>query len=237
MIKLEEINKNIIFEPIAHTYTNEKGEKLLSATTLLGLYKEEFDKTGIIAYKCAQNEGITKAEIQQRWKDKKDKACDYGTKIHGEFEYFLKTGKIKESEDKDIIKELSKIKFTGKIYSELGLHSKIYSISGTCDIGEKIGEKLVKIHDLKTNGEFTIKSKYYKKYLYPINHVPESHLHGYSMQILIYGEMVKEHGYDFEPGHIIWINPETRKVEKFDVLDLSKEVKDLLEHFKKIQEF
>jgi hypothetical protein len=236
MIKLEDINKTVIFEEVAHTYTNESGERLLSATSVLGLYKNPFDPTGIIAYKCAEREGITKEEILTRWKDKKDTACLYGTKVHGEFEEYLKTGTIKKTEDSDIIEELAKIKFIGKIYSELALNSKKYMIAGTCDVAT-LNKKTVSIYDLKSNREFTIKSKYSKKFLYPIAHVPDSHLHGYSLQILIYGEMVKEYGYDFTPGKILWINPETRKIEQYDVLDLEKEVKDLLNHYKGLNEF
>jgi hypothetical protein len=235
MIKLEDINKDIVFRESDHTYTHKSGERLLSTTTVLGLYKTPFDPTGIIAYKCAKNEGITTEEILKRWQDKKDVACEYGTKVHGEFEEYLKTGKITPSEDSDIIKELSKIKFQGKIYSELALNSLIYKISGTCDVAT-LNKNLVEIYDLKTNREFTIKSKYGKKFLHPISHIPDSHLHGYSLQILIYGEMVKEYGYDFKPGQILWIDPDARKVEKYDVLDLRKEVKDLLNHYKSINE-
>jgi hypothetical protein len=235
MIKLTDINKDIVFEEKAHTY-HLGDRELYSVTRLLSLFKEKFDPDGFIAYRCAKKEGVTKEEIKARWEKTKDDACVYGTKIHGQVEHFLKTGKVEDKEDKDIVEQFTKIKFRGKVYSEIGLHSTRYGLAGTSDI-ISLEKNTAIISDIKTNKRFDIKNKYSKKYLYPINHVPETHLHGYSLQILIYGEMVKEHGFDFEPGQILWVNPDTRKVEKFDVLDLNKEVQDLLTHYKQITDF
>jgi len=235
MTKLEEIGGEVSFQEDIHQYKNKKGEVLTSVTTLLGFYKEIFDPTGIIAYKCAQREGISKEEMQARWKKTSTDACEYGTNFHGQIEDYLKTGQIKDTPEKGIVEDFAKIKIKGKIYPELRLKSDKYLLAGTADI-VALYKNLVKIHDIKTNREFHLKSKYNKKLLYPLNHLSDCHINSYSLQILIYGEMVKEHGYDFEPGHILWVNRESQKIEKFDVLDLSKEAKDLLEHYKTINE-
>lgn len=230
------INKNISFQEDTHEYRDKHGNKLLSVTTLLSIFKEKFDEYGHIARACARRDGVTEKEIHEKWDKEKNRACLYGRNIHAKIESFIKNGKIQEDEDEDIIKDFSNIDFSGQILSEIGLHSKKYGLAGTCDIAVVEGDT-VTIHDIKTNKVFLTKSKYNKKFLFPIQNVPDSHLHAYSLQILIYGEMVKEHGYKFNPGHILWVNPESRKIEKFQVLDMSKEVKKLLDHYRILQEW
>ena len=236
MIKLNEIGENVIFEPIKHTYTNERGQVLTSITTLLSMYKEVFDKSGIIAYKCGQREGISKEEMQARWKKTSDDACEYGTNFHAQIENYLKTGEIKDTPEKETVKSFSKIKIKGEIFAELRLKSDKYLLAGTADI-VTLNKNKTSVHDIKTNREFHLKSKYSKKLLYPLNHLSDCHINSYSLQILCYGEMLKEHGYDFEPGHILWVNRAENKIEKFDVLDLSREVQDLLNHYSEISSF
>lgn len=226
---LLDISKDIKFIESSHQYFLDEKE-LTSVTTVLSKYKAPFDPTGIIAYKCAQREGITKEEIQAKWKKTSEDACDYGRNVHAQIEDYLNTGIIKDTPEKDIIKDFSKIKFKGKIYSELRLKSEKYGLAGTCDLAV-LNKNVVTIHDAKTNKRFDIKSRYGNKFLYPLEDLPENHHTIYSLQILIYGEMVKEHGFDFEPGHILWVDPDKRKIQKFDVLDLRKEVKLLLDHY------
>lgn len=233
MIDLRNINKDIIFEPDNHTY-HYLGKELRSVTTLLSFYKQPFDETGIIAYKCAQREGVTKSEIQTKWQKISKDACDYGKNIHGQIEHYLKTNNIQDTPEKDIIQDFSALKFKGKIFSEIGLHSARYGLAGTCDIAT-LNKNTIQIYDIKTNRRFDVKSKYGKKLLYPLDHLYETHLVVYSLQILIYGEMVKEHGFKFKPGQILWVNPESRKIEKFDVLDLNIEVNKLLKHYYAMQ--
>ncbi len=236
MINLLDISKDITFREDIHEYRNKEGKVLTSVSQLLSLYKEKFDSTGIIAYKCGQKEGISKEAMQARWREKNEKACLYGHNIHASVEYFLKNGQIQDDINKDIVEDFSKIKFKGKIHSELRLKSDKYSLAGTCDIA-RLAKNKVFIDDIKSNERFDLESKYNKKLLYPLKHIPDCHHYTYSLQILIYGEMIKEHGFDFEPGHLLWINPKTRKFEKYNVLDLNKEVNILLEHYKKMQEW
>ena len=236
MINLTDISKDITFQEDIHQYKNKDGKILTSVTTALHGYSKPFDESGIIATMCAKRKGITKSEMQDEWKETNRISCEKGHNIHAQFENFLKTGKIEDTPDKDIIEQLSNVKFDGNIYSELRLVSNKFSLAGTCDVAV-LKDNITKIFDLKTNKRFDLKSRYKNKFFYPIDNLEDCHINLYSLHILIYGEMVKEHGFDFEPGQILWINPETRKVEKFDVLDLRKEVSRLLNHFDAIQNF
>jgi len=230
MIKLLDIGKEISFQDDIHQYKNKDGKILTSTTTFISLFKEKFDESGIIATMCAKREGIAKEEIQSRWKAENKRSCDYGHNLHSQVEHFLKTGEIKDTLEKDIVKNFSNIEFKGKIFPEVRLKSDVHLLAGTCDIATQIKNKIY-IHDLKSNKRFDLVSKYNKKLLYPLNHLSDCHINTYSLQILIYGMMVKEHGFDFEPGQILWIDPATRKIQKFDVLDLRKEVDDMLNHY------
>lgn len=236
MIKLEDIGKEITFNEESHTYKNKDGKILTSATQFLHIFQEKFDPTGIIALQCARREGITKEEMQKKWREKGENSCILGTRLHGRVEKYLKEGIIEDSEDRDIVEDFAKIKFSGKIFSELRLTSPLNLLAGTTDI-VVLKKKTASVFDLKSNARFDIKSKYYKKLLYPLNHLADCHLTVYSLQILIYGEMLKEHGYSFEPGQILWINPESRKIQPFEVLDLQKEVNDLLEYWRNLDDF
>ncbi len=236
MIKLEDISKDLTFQEDIHQYKNKDGKILTSVTTALHSYSRPFDESGIIATMCGKRKGISKLEMQVEWKETNKISLEKGKNIHSQFENLLKTGKIEDTPEKDIIEQLSNIKFKGKVHSELRLVSEKYSLAGTCDVAT-IHKNLVSIHDLKTNKRFDLKSRYNNKFFYPIDNLEDCHINLYSMQILIYGEMVKEHGFDFTPGQILWVNPDTREIEKFDVLDLTKEVGRLLNHFNSIQNF
>lgn len=236
MINLSDIGKNVTFQEDIHQYKDKNGTILTSVTQLLSLYKEKFDPTGIIATMCAKKEGITRIEILKRWKDKNETACTLGHNIHNRIEHYIKTGIIIDDEFKFAVEEFSKIKFKGNLEAETRLYSEKFSLAGTCDICE-ITDKYIYIHDLKTNSRFDTKSKYGNKFLPPLDNIPENHHTTYSLQILIYVEMLMEHGFNVKPGKILYINPETKKIDKYDVLPMKKEMNKLLKHFKFLKDF
>lgn len=233
---LLDIAKDISFDEPTHVYKDKSGKILTSVTTVLSDYKKKFDESGIIARMCAKRKGITKQEMEAEWKETNRISCDYGHSLHSQVEHFIKTGQIKDTTEKDIVEEFAKIKFDGEIFSELRLCSPKYSMAGTADF-VVLKDNVVSVSDLKSNKRFDIKSRYGNKFFYPLGHLEENHHTTYSLQILIYGEMIKEHGFDFKPGQIIWVNPQSRKIEIFEVLDLNKEVSMLLNHFNAIQNF
>lgn len=235
-MNLLDISKDLSFQEDIHQYKNKDGKILTSVTTALHSYCKPFDESGIIALMCGKKKGISKEAMQAEWKETNRISCEKGHNIHAQIEFFLKNGKIQDTPEKDIIEDFAKIKFDGEIYSELRLTSPKFGLAGTCDVAV-LNNNTVTIHDAKTNKAFNLKSKYKNKFFYPIENLEDSHINLYSLQILIYGEMVKEHGFDFMPGKILWIDPSIRKIVKYDVLDLSKEVERLLNHFNAIQNF
>ncbi len=233
---LTEINKNIVFDEPSHTYTLN-GKKLISTTTLLGLYKNKFDPDGFIIRAVARRDGLTIEEVKEKWEKTKNEGCDRGTNFHRQAEHFIKTKEILDEDYQDVIKQLKDMNISGKLSSEIGLFSPTYSIAGTADLISEQEDGLM-IFDFKSNKKFTVKSKYKKYLLYPLQHLQECDLTVYSLQLTIYSFMLKEHGYKIKDGSkILWINPETRLIEKYPILDLNKEVQDLLTHHKQITDF
>jgi ATP-dependent exoDNAse (exonuclease V) beta subunit len=235
IMNLKDIGKFVHFDEPSHTYTDiATGKKLISVTTTIGKYKAIFDEFGHIARAVAKKEGVSTKEILQRWEDKKNRACVHGTAVHACVEDWINTKEIKDNEYRPIVEQFAKIPFKGELMAETLLFSRKHSIAGTVDFIELNGNK-ARVSDLKSNEVYLKKPKYGNKFTYPLEKLPECHSTIYSLQILLYGELLKEWGFDFEPGWIIHINRETGKLDLHEVLDLRKEVAILLDHYSSME--
>lgn len=232
-MNLQDINKNITFKEESHQYFYKKKE-FTSVSKLLGFYKPKFDPEGHISRACAKRDGITVEELKAQWEKKKNDAAERGQQFHSEVEHFIKNKKILKGEFKPVVEQISEIPFKGLLHSEIGLNSPKFKLAGTCDVAELMDVNVVRIWDLKLQKEFDIKSKYGTKMLYPLNHLDSCRLVHYSLQILLYGEMLLEHGFGFIPGQILYVDSKTLEMIRYDILDLKKEIKKLLEHYSKI---
>lgn len=231
----------IIFESAGHSYTEiATGKKLVSVSQLLHLYQKKFDETGIILFKCAQREGISKEELKARWDEKRDKSCVYGTAVHAELEHFINTGKIRKSEHADIVKDFKKNVFPifgNPVFSEVLVYSTDFLISGLSDLVEYNPETHeIIIYDIKTNESLTKKS--YNKFLFPLENLADNAINRYSLQLSFYGRLLEMRGFKVKENFkIFWVNPATRKIEIIDIPYLKKEVDLLISHYTRGYEF
>ena len=88
MLQLKDKRYNdvrMIFNEEAHSYTDTFGNKYKSMTTILGEYKEKFNK-GYWLPKKAKELGISEKRLEKQWKTITDEACARGTKIHNGIE-------------------------------------------------------------------------------------------------------------------------------------------------------
>lgn len=236
MVKLEDINKDIRFLEEEHKYF--LGDKeLTSVSRVLELYKKKFDPDGHIKRACAKRDGITVKELQAKWDKERDDACDRGHRLHSQLEHFVKNKKILNQDYKDIVKQFSKIKFSGKLYSEIQIYSPTFNIAGTTDLIELLDENTINLGDFKQNKKIDKKSKYKNKLLYPLNEYDECEFEVYTFQINLYSQMLKEHGYNTKKMTLYYFSPATRKMEIFNIPKREKETLQLLEHFSCIQNF
>ena len=75
----------IVFTEADHKYlsiVNGKEINYTSVTCLVGSCFPQFDPTGAIAERCAKKEGITVAELKERWAAKGRESCRLGTRMH-----------------------------------------------------------------------------------------------------------------------------------------------------------
>ena len=78
------------FEPVAHKYTL-KGKDMTAVSNVIDFFCEEFPEHA--AEKYAEKNGMTVEEVNRKWKEIADKACDFGHETHdfGERYFYDKT--------------------------------------------------------------------------------------------------------------------------------------------------
>lgn len=226
----------ITFDEKLHKYHCKKtGKELISCTTLIHKFTEEFDKDGSILTRCATRENIPEKELKQRWEDEKNRACEYGISVHKQIENYLNTGKIANTPDKDIVKQFSKIKYDGKLMSEVKLYNLELGIAGTADLlcyKEKTNS--VKIGDFKTNKKLNRMNPWGKKMLSPLQHYDDCNFNTYIIQMNVYAYLLELAGIwvDDNSLELIYVNPKTRKLELYQVPDVRKDVIKMIDYWK-----
>lgn len=217
-----------------HKYVVKKtGQQLISVSTLVKKhFCEEFDLDGKILARCAIKEGIPEKELKQRWEDEKNRSGTYGTELHAEFEYFIKTGEIRDTPHKDIVENFKSIKFNGILKSEEILYDLDYGIAGCTDLIEVVDNQY-DIDDFKSNK--AIKKFSFGKYMkYPLGHLPDCNYYHYLCQLNIYSYLYeKMSGLWPRNRRLFWINPKTRKIEEMLMEDIRLDVVNMLNHYKK----
>jgi len=230
------------FDPIPHKYTYH-GKEYISATTLIGRFKEQF-KTDYWSKKKAEDRGIDQSEILKEWKEKNDYANDIGTQTHDFIENYFNKIYQPLPTNLDVIDRINKFNkiFAKSLYKltpikfELKIFSKKYPIAGMIDSIFLWKGKLI-IMDWKTNKIFTNdehpKGKY-QKLLYPFQDFYQNSLNDYSIQVSLYSLILEEWGFDIKASYLVHFGPdEEAKIHK--AIDMREELKIFLEDYKMSQ--
>lgn len=88
MLQLRDTRYNdvrLLFDEPTHKYTDTFGNSYISTTTILGQYKEAFDKKYWLTKK-AKELGISEKRLEAQWATITDEACTRGTKVHNGIE-------------------------------------------------------------------------------------------------------------------------------------------------------
>jgi hypothetical protein len=203
-------DKNVTFDKESHVYF-KKDKKLLSVTSLIAKYKNEFD-SDFWSKKIALKENKTQKEILQIWSDKAKKSCEIGTAIHKIFEDYIENKYSILNEnllfdflelDENCIQDFNRKKRTSlkfindffkskrlnPIFSEYIVYNDLIAGQIDCICENKKGELF--IIDFKTNEKIEINN--YGKYLKGIlNKIPDSTFYHYSLQLSIYKKLFKK---------------------------------------------
>jgi hypothetical protein len=188
--------REVSFIHEGHRYVTKDGKELISVSKFIEGFKTPFDSDGSILRKSAEKKGLTPEALQKEWDKAKEDGCNYGTSVHSSLEHFLETGKVKNDENKDKIKNFKKkIKFEGDIYSEQLLFSVEDGIAGTTDMVELFDDNSINIYDLKTNKKLEKFSVFKKRMLPPISKYYDVSFTKYEFQLSIYAYLLELQGF------------------------------------------
>lgn len=193
----------ILFDEASHRYTSIIGGREIeytSGTTFIHRFFPAFDPDGAIARRIAEREGVTAAEIQQRWRDNADRACRFGTKIHETVEDVLRGDMLRnrpyDARERATMAEA--VRLARLILSRLevlGVERIVFDpslkIAGTMDLlarSKKDGR--VWILDHKTNQRIETDNRWGRYGLPPIANVPDTNYHHYSLQLNLYERLL-----------------------------------------------
>ena len=179
----------IKFDEAAHTYTHkDTGEKFISVTTLLGKYKQPFDRDGH-SKRVADREGVSQELVLEMWEQEKNRACSRGTNIHAVLEDYINFGEVEgdwgwlcKSYDKAVERSVDSFK---NVLSENLLYDEEYKIAGMADLIYEHKNEFT-IGDFKTNKTFRFSSPYSERLKDPVSHLHNSEFNLYGLQLSLY---------------------------------------------------
>jgi ATP-dependent exoDNAse (exonuclease V) beta subunit len=185
----------IIFNADTHTYTNTiTNEKYISVTTLLGKYKQHFDKE-THSLRVSQREGVSQQMVLDAWSAENKKATDKGTKIHKLMENFIL--------HKTTISGLESLytSYNEAVATVVGNYNKVIpegllfnhdsKVAGTADLIFENKNGFI-IGDFKTNKKFNFTSKYNTFLKSPVQHLTECEFNTYALQLSLYAYMYEQ---------------------------------------------
>lgn len=232
----------VFYDDASHTYYTEiNGGKSIytSATTLVGMFKQPFDKVLVAANYAAKNGGNPEEWIK-KWEEISKEACDKGTKAHNlkEQELLSSLGiKVFNTSASNFVNLTNYHTLEDGVYPELKLWHHDWRIAGRsdkCIIETVNGIRFMHIEDYKTNKELKQESyKHprtgYKMMKKPIQHLMDCNMVHYHLQLSIYQYMAEYLG--FKPGYrkIIHIPNDETEIE-YHTPYLRREVMDILQY-------
>lgn len=229
------LDPNFKFNEESHTYTyvdpntGKPVQNFKSVTGFISQFKKKFDADFWAKIKAKQ-QGKTRDQILNEWKQKSDTALDLGTDVHKWIEEFYQGANPSDPEHPEVLSRVNKFKqlHEERLYKltpvtqEFRVFSRKWGLAGTMDILFKMGNQYY-VGDWKTNSKFTTdlhpKGKY-QKMLWPFEDLWDNSLNGYSIQISTYRLILQEEaGFTTSGGFLTWIGPDG-KPELHKVVDL-----------------
>tara|TARA_R100000664_G_scaffold34130_1_gene54227 strand:+ start:20848 stop:21621 length:774 start_codon:yes stop_codon:yes gene_type:complete len=243
---------NIKYYDEPHEYYID-GKKMVSATRLIGKFKQEFDSE-YWSQKKADERNITKEEILAEWKYKADYSCEKGTLFHEYAENYLNnkifpypTDKvIKMLGNNDVRKDFDKLKdLFHTFYQES--YGKLIPIKSEVIVGdEDLGicgmvdqlfwnnkSKDLQIWDWKTNKQIKRNNRW-QRFKDPISHLDVCEFNTYSLQLSLYKYIIEKNtNLKLGDSFIVWFNEKNEKYEPIKCRNYTDEIKSMITEFKK----
>jgi ATP-dependent exoDNAse (exonuclease V) beta subunit len=241
---------NIKYYDKEHKYYID-GKEMVSATRLIGTFKQAFDSE-YWSQKKATERGITTAEILKEWKYKSDYSCEKGNLLHDYAENYLnnkifpypKEKVIKILGNNDVEEAFEKLKkLFKKFYSES--YGKLIPIKSEIIVGdEELGicgmvdqlfwnnkSEELQIWDWKTNKEIKRNNKW-QQFKDPISHLDVCEYNTYSLQLSLYRYLIEKNTHlKLGDSYIVWFNEKNENYEPIKCRDYREEIISLIETF------
>lgn len=195
------------FNEEAHRY-KYRGRVLYSVSSVIKRCTPVFDADKIAGY-VARSRNISKAEVLAEWEDIKNKACDFGTKVHLFGERY-RVGDIPEDgHEQAIVKFWDEVpKHIVPFMFELQMFSEELGIAGTADIilyNTRTGNFI--IADYKTNKDL-FKNHKNQTLLAPFQDKLDMPLSKYDIQLSFYKHLFEQCGFKVEACKVVWLKPD-----------------------------
>lgn len=248
---LKELNKafgDFKFFDEDHHY-EYKGKRVgISVTKLIEEYTQEFDSQAV-AERVAKKQGKSVQEVLDEWEYKNKFACTKGSTCHeyaqtlwkyyegivfctdvfdGSKEYMDAVNKIfKQAENfnldyRDRLEHLA---------DEFVIGSEEYDVASAIDhlFINKLTGGLVLV-DYKTNSDIHKNERYAKKMKAPLQHLKDTTLNHYAIQLSIYKYIVEKYtNLQIEEMFIVWFSENNENYKILDTPYLKDEVEKILE--------
>lgn len=243
-----------------HTYKIKDLICPLSVTRFLNLFVKEFDKL-TIAKRCANRDGVDVSDVIAKWDMEKDLSCIKGTLFHQYIDNYLARKimpvdnssidefcKTHNAEDikQNFLNNIAKLviqfekfyEYYNKNFAFIKSEFVVGDISDTliCGTIDNLSLNLINntltIIDYKTNKDFTIKSKYGDKLMYPVQHLDNTKLNVYGLQLSIYKYIIEKYTQHKTELLIVWFNENNDTYKLFTPPNLDSEVASMIEYYK-----
>jgi ATP-dependent exoDNAse (exonuclease V) beta subunit len=243
--------KHIQFTPETHTYLID-GALAESVTSVLKKYLKPFERDYWANIKANQA-GVSIEDILSKWEYNAKFAQIKGTLVHEFIEYRLTNRDFVYPEElilkefgfdpiqtpfNQIVEVVEKflVDIENKMYpvaSELIIGDTEYLIGGTIDqLFYNKKSASLEIWDWKTNKEIKLESRYF--HLAPLQHVPDTELHHYSLQLALYKRILESNtGLTLGNSYIVWFNENSPKYHIYKTHDYADEAEVILDEMLK----
>ena len=159
-------------------------------STWLKQYIPEFERESI-STAIANRDGRKQDEVLAQWDMKGEYSRNWGNAVHGAIEYWVKYGEMPSNPIlESVILSLGDVLGKdNKLISERMVWSNKELVAGTIDLIEVVGDKEVKIHDIKTTGDLY---KMHGKLLDKFGELGNSPIEKFRLQLSKYKQLFEE---------------------------------------------
>ncbi len=245
-LKELEVFKDFVFFEKDHHYEYKDKRVGISATRLIEDYTQPFNAEEV-ASRVASKEGRDVLDVLNEWKIKNEQACLKGSYAHEYVQNIFANRNILE-DTKQLLEgyknALEKIKKQGNNFyrdfkdkfehlsDEFIIGSSEYDIASAIDhlFINKLTGGLVMI-DYKTNTDIHKNEKYAKKMKVPLQHLRDTTLNHYAIQLSIYKYILEKYtSLKLEDMFIVWFSEMNDNYQIIEVPYLKDEVIKILEN-------